>query len=164
MKVYLYPALALALLSLLTSCDEDETTDTTKPTIKAVMVEGVNVIGNEFEVHHGEAFELEIEVEDDTELNQLKVDIHDAFDGHGHAHRRLAEGTDTLSFTQVYQLSGKSFKQKVMVSSALDEKYIHGEYHLELVLLDKAGNQSEQVITFELHEEHGGEGEHEHAK
>ncbi len=157
---------ALVLGLFLVSCDDDEdsSADTALPTIQSVSYEGTNVTSvDEFEVHIGEELGFDIVVADNEGLSQLSVDIHDAFDGHTHDHAKLlsTDDGDTLTYTQIYNLTGTTATQHVHVMDQLTEDYLHGHdhpYHLELVVLDAAGNRAEKVLTFEIHDE-GGEGD-----
>ena len=149
----------LALSALLFSCKKDEEgdnlKDTQKPLFTTLTIEGENVLNatEEIEVHLGEAFDFEVKVSDDVELSELNVSIHSAFDDHNHARLSIV-GTDTLSWGPVIRsLAGKEGTQSFSVFSETDTNFVHGEYHLEMILLDKAGNRTEKIVAFHLEEE-----------
>ena len=152
--------IALAISAMLFSCSDDKDKDenpmdTQKPTFTALTIEGENVLNSteELEIHLGEAFEFEVSVSDNEELSELNVSIHSAFDDHDHARLSAKVGADTLSWGPfIRSLSGKEGMQSFSVFSK-EEEFAHGEYHLEMILLDKAGNRTEKVVEFHLEEE-----------
>lgn len=152
--------LLLSLISVsLFSCDNDDedVQDLEKPVFSKVMLNTQDVTSStspaEITLHEGMSHSLSFKITttDNEELSQLQVEVHEALDGHDHA-RLAGEGTDTLTFgPEIYTLTGKSTETTVGIS--VPETVVHGEYHLECVLLDKAGNRTEKVIEFHLEEE-----------
>lgn len=150
----------LTLSTLLFSCkkdkEDDNLKDTQKPLFTALTIEGENVLNaaEEIEVHLGEAFDFEVKVSDDVELSELNVSIHSAFDTHNHARLSAEIGADTLSWGPIIRsLAGKEGTQSFSVFSETDTNFVLGEYHLEMILLDKAGNRTERIVAFHLEEE-----------
>lgn len=77
-----------------------------------------------------------------------------------HAHARLGETVqkDTLAFgPKIYDLSGISMTTNIFVT--VPKTVVHGEYHLECVVLDKSGNRTEKIVEFHLE---GHKEDHEH--
>ncbi len=149
------------IIVFLVSCNKEEV-DTKKPSFSALTIQGENVLNSseELEIHLGEAFDFEVTVSDNEELSELNVSIHSAFDDHDHARLNGVMSTDTLSWgPYVRSLSGKEGTQSFSVFSETDTNFVHGVYHLEMILLDEAGNRTEKIVEFHLEEE--GE-EHEH--
>lgn len=154
--------LILASLCALFSCknDDDETQDLQKPTFSKVLVNTIdsNTSGEiEIELNEdkGDTLQFEITTNDNIELSQLQIEVHEALDAHDHA--RLAETPvqkDTLAFgPKIYDLSGTNMTTNVFVT--VPKTVVHGEYHLECVVLDKSGNRTEKIVAFHLegHEE-----------
>lgn len=158
MKMKKITLFALALATLLFSCSDDKDenpTDTQKPAFTALTIEGKNVLSSseELAIHLGEAFDFEVAVSDNEALSELNVSIHSAFDEHNHA-RVSATQADTLKFgPMIRSLSGKEATQSFAVFSETDTNFVHGVYHLEMILLDEAGNRTEKVVEFHLEEE-----------
>ncbi len=161
----------LILLSLLPfvlfACKDDEETveaqDAEKPTFQSITVNGKASVNNkeiEIEIEEDEATTLSVKVSvaDNKELSELQVNIHEAFDGHDHDHRIVSEGTDTLSFgPKIYTLGGTSAEETIEVP--VSAEVIHGEYHVECIVLDKSGNRAEINVPFHLE---GHDHDHEH--
>lgn len=154
-----FTLMTLAISAMLFSCSDDKEEnpkDTQKPAFTALTIEGGNVLNSteEIVIHLGEAFEFEVAVSDNEELSELNVSIHSAFDDHNHARLSSVMGTDTLSWgPYVRSLSGKEGTQFFSVFSESDTNFVHGVYHLEMILLDEAGNRTEEVVEFHLEEE-----------
>lgn len=152
--------IALAISAMFFSCSDDKDEnpmDTQKPEFTALTIEGENVLNSseELEIHLGEAFDFDVTVSDNEELSELNISIHSAMDGHEHDHARLSVviGTDTLSWGPfIRSLSGKEATHTFSVFSETDTNFVHGEYHLEMILLDEAGNRTEKIVEFHLEE------------
>src|SRR5690606_9826215 len=75
----LVPVIGCAFL--MASCDKDEDNDTTAPIIKSATIDGED---HDIEVTAGDDMTFVVEVSDNEALGQLKLDVHDVFDGHTH--------------------------------------------------------------------------------
>lgn len=131
--------LLLSFLSLLISCDNDDDTivDTTPPTIKDYSINDKTenvVVAPGTEMHFDAVFE------DNMELREFKLDIHDNFEAHNHGRLKSAP----WEFEQRYDLSGKS--ETVHKDMIVPEDATSGNYHLTVRFLDAAGNEGE-VLT-----------------
>jgi hypothetical protein len=95
------------------------------------MEEKVFFLSNE------DIFEIELEITDDSELAQLKIDIHDNFDCHGHR-----SSTSTWFKQQIVSLNGSVFREKIRIE--IPENPTVGFYHFGLLASDQSGNVSER--------------------
>ena len=91
---------------MFSSCDNDDSSDTTKPLIELHEPEEGQAleIGNEHGVH------FEMDLSDDVMLQSYKIEIHSNFDHHSHGKSRAAatgEATVDFSFNRSYDISGK---------------------------------------------------------
>ena len=81
-------AIVLKAVLGLVSCD-NENLDNEKPVVKIV-----SPMEDEL-VKPGSAIHFEVELSDNVALASYKVEIHDAFDGHGHGHGDTRSGSAT---------------------------------------------------------------------
>lgn len=125
----------LALLGLLVfvSCSDDEEVDNTAPSILEATMDGED---HDLSFNDGDQVALQVDLSDNVELSQLKLDIHDLFDGHSHG-----KSNSTWEMTKVYTVSGAS----ATVNDNLDvpSPVVAGPYHVILQLVDAAGNESD---------------------
>ena len=103
-KFYL-PMIAFMAMSafVFVSCDNDDSSDTTKPLIELHEPEEGQAleIGNEHGVH------LEMDLSDDVMLKSYKIEIHSNFDHHSQGgNSRAAAATVDFSFNKSYDISG----------------------------------------------------------
>lgn len=141
-----------AAVLMLASCKKDDKADTEAPQFTSVLMNGTEMLTvSESDVENGDALEFDIYTSDNEELSQLSVSIHE---GEGHAHERLKLGEEpALTYgPEIFNLSGTSGMTHVHIVDTLDHEAV--EYHLELQLLDKAGNSTTSVQVFHV-EEHG---------
>ena len=87
-KSVLIAAIVLKAVFGLVSCDS-ENLDNEKPVVKIV-----SPMEDEL-VKPGSAIHFEVELSDNVALASYKVEIHDAFDGHGHGHGDTRSGSAT---------------------------------------------------------------------
>ncbi len=131
MKKYLFSFLGLALLA---SCsDDDEANDTTPPQILSVSMDAED---HDIEVMAGNTTALAVELSDNDALSQLKLDIHDLFDGHSHG-----KNASVWEMTKIYSVSGANatVQDNLQVPTAV----VAGPYHAILQLVDASGNESD---------------------
>ena len=103
-KFYLPMISLLATVTFMfSSCDNDDSSDTTKPLIELHEPEEGQAleIGNEHGVH------FEMDLSDDVMLKSYKIEIHSNFDHHSHGgNSRAAQETVDFSFNRSYDVSG----------------------------------------------------------
>lgn len=124
--------------------DDKQPVDNTRPVISEVKLnektEGIRVVAG------GEAH-LDIRVTDDRELGQMRIDIHNDFDGH--AHGRLA-ASRPFEWDKIVDLKGKK-EHSAHLHFDVPADAATGPYHLSVVLTDAAGNEAEiKALTFEI--------------
>ncbi len=81
---------------------------------------------------------LDLEFLDDEELSQYKIDIHNNFDCHSHG--RAAP----WQLLEIRDIEGTQVIINEVLSVPTDA--LAGNYHLQILCLDKAGNEAEPVI------------------
>lgn len=147
-KVFLF----LSVVAVLVACKKDEE-DTTRPVINTVKVNGV--VANEHDINAGTQITVEVTSNDNKELNQLKVEIHSADDGHTHdggsATEVEAPNVGVWSDSRIISLSGTSQVSNVVFDVP---NTVKGHWHVEVALIDKDGNEATEYITT-LHVENG---------
>lgn len=89
----------------------------------------------------GTTMHVEGIAKDNVGLSQLKIDIHDAFDGHTHG--RLSGSATAFSVVRIVNLKGKEFKFHEDIDIPLNT--LAGEYHVTVSVVDEAGNLSDVV-------------------
>jgi len=128
-------ALFALLLSFWACSDDDENQDNIAPNILSVTMNGED---HDLSFTNGATINLAAEVSDNEGLGQLKIDIHDLFDGHSHG---KLDGGDAWEMTKIVSLSGSS--TTVNETMTVPDPVVAGQYHVILQLLDAAGNEAE---------------------
>ena len=127
--------LSLIAITFLFSCKKE--TDDERPVISGATINGVS--GNDFAIEAGSEFQLVVSLSDNEALNQLKIDLHSADDGHSHEFTGGEEKTNEWEVFEVVSLSGRS--QTISRSYTVPADQV-GPFHLTLQCLDKEGNES----------------------
>lgn len=136
--------LILMTAAALVACKKDKE-DSTKPVINAVKVNGA--VAEEHDVDAGSTLVLEITTSDNNALNQLKVNIHGADDGHTHGGgpgESVEPNVGTWSETRIFDLDGKSDVRTVSFEVPTT---IAGHWHVEVALIDDDGNEADEYVT-----------------
>jgi Domain of unknown function (DUF4625) len=134
----------LAAVVLFASCKK-ESEDTTKPIISSVKVNGL--VADEHELNAGDTFTIEVVSTDNESLNQLKVNIHSADDGHAHdgeSGEVEAPNIGVWSETQIFNLSGTTNTQSLTLEIPA---VVAGHWHVEVMLIDEQGNEAVEYVT-----------------
>ncbi len=140
-KTFLFAAMTVFLM---TACGDDdaEPQDTSIPVISDVHVGnhdhgGKIGSGDDEKVIAGEEGEVHFKLMDDRELGSWKVDIHDAFDGHGH-------GKIMASYSVILSGNTSGTMQEIEVDlEEIPADATAGEYHCIINATDAAGNSAE---------------------
>lgn len=119
--------MAAVMVPFIFACDDDETVDTTAPTIELedpVYGEAI-AAGSELHVH--------ADLADDINLATYSITIHDNFDGHSHG-RTLAK----FDFDESFDVEGTTahIEQEIDITAASTA----GPYHFIMQAIDAAGN------------------------
>ena len=150
-KFFLYVAIfALAAAA----CSDDK--DTTGPEITLLQP------ANEDAFARGDEISIEFDLADPSGINEYKIDIHYAGEGHEHAHSQALGVTPThedggeeeepWKFQETYtDQKGKTFAHVELTVPVPDN--IHGgEYHLGILATDAESNESEAYIDIDIEE------------
>jgi len=114
--------------------------DTTKPVIT------VHSPGNGTTHTGGQDLIVNVSVWEDRELSQVKIEIHNDFDNHGHG--KSADVVVPFDFDTIISTSAKEFATNF--SLALPTNIAAGKYHFIAYALDKAGNEA-HFVAVDLH-------------
>ena len=135
--ISVFSLMALCLL-FVTSCDNDETADVTKPQINLIEpCEGDELlIGDEHGVH------FEAEFVDNVMLSSYMIEIHSNFNDHNHATRSSDDATVAFSYKKSFDLSGKVNAYVHHHDIIIPANATPGKYHLMIYCTDAAGNES----------------------
>lgn len=123
------------------SSDDDNSADTTKPTIV------LNTPTEDQHFHPGETIELNANFTDNLALGSYKIEVHHAGDGHTHKNANSAEWyyihTSTIDGNpKTYQAT-----HTIEIPTLIEGDSIElGHYHLGIYLIDAAGNEQQQFI------------------
>ncbi|TCO09835.1 DUF4625 domain-containing protein [Natronoflexus pectinivorans] len=165
MKKLKYILPAILALGLFAACSDDDDVDTTAPVIEIISPE------DHEEFHPGETIHLHAIITDDTELASWKIDIHYNSDGHTHSQVITLKHGDHdhhhgekewhVHKDGVIEGNVKTYELKLELEIPDDAK--HGEYHLGVFAVDKAGNQAQKFIEIEVEDDdHHDDHHHDH--
>ena len=109
-----------------------------------------------YKLYSGDTLIMDLRITDNEELSELKVDIHDNFDCHGHGGNRapgfetpdISQETTDWTLLNINELSGS--EQELQLSIAVPENVTAGFYHFALQVVDAAGNEAESELIYDL--------------
>lgn len=157
-----YIALAFLLIFIGQSCQKEVDTEPPKIVLGDFShpMQVINICGsdepNSFRMTGGEIFSFTAELKDNEQLSQLKIDIHNNFDCHGHG-GSLAPGfstpnvngkTDTWNLQKIETISGSKLIREFNL--AVPQNVTSGDYHFGIQVLDKSGNEQENRTFYSL--------------
>ncbi|MFN3343780.1 MAG: DUF4625 domain-containing protein [Flavobacteriales bacterium] len=137
-KIIKRSAYFLFAASILFAACKKEDPDTIKPTIGTVRINGVT---GEVTASAGSTLSFSINVNDNKALKQVKIDIHDAFDGHGHT------PNVPWSSQTIYNVDGAS--KNITPTLTIPSNAASGPYHVIIYCIDAEGNEA-QFVEIEL--------------
>lgn len=132
-------AFLFATTLLFTACNDDDTDPTVETTPPTIALTGGT--STEMSVSTGSTLTLNATIADNTDLSQVRVEIHDAFDGHSHG--KTAAATPFVWDT-VITVSGSN-TYNLALAIAIPADAATGPYDVILEALDAAGNAAEFV-------------------
>ena len=149
MKNQFFKTLVLFVVgaSLFQSCKQE---DTTPPIISSVSVN--DTLGQDFAVMPGDSLYVKFTITDENMLSQMKANIHDAADGHGHNGvvdtAAVVPNLGLWTDMQIVSLF-ESAVTKTLLYVVPDT--IQGVWHWELQAVDESGNSAEEfVVEFDV--------------
>lgn len=128
----------IAALAVFSACEDDEVVDTTAPTL---VVEHSEVVAP------GGEFDLDLQLEDDLALGEVRVDIHNDFDAHEHGRLNAVP----FEYTNVFD--GMRGKKTFPLHEHIDipANAATGPYHVSITYFDNAGNEGVLYVgSFEI--------------
>jgi uncharacterized membrane protein len=126
--------LIAAVSVMAVACNDEEEQDTTAPVIREATIDGED---HDIKVAAGDEMHLDVHVTDNEALGELKMDVHDMFDGHSH------KSAVDWSEVKTVQLSGK--EQHVHEHMDVPQNATAGPYHVVFRLIDEEGNEGDFV-------------------
>jgi len=141
MKYSIIILFSVLLLITAMSCKTDS--DNTSPKIELVSVSpqlgsglicGVIEENNVIQLNSNDSLKLQLRLTDNKGLSQLKIDIHENFDCHGH------KAVSPWQVLNLIDLSGT--EQILSLSIPVPTTATAGVYHFQIRLLDESGNEA----------------------
>lgn len=126
--------LFVAALPVLAACKKEDP-DLDPPVITEYKI---NDKDHDIEVAAGSEMHVDLIFEDNEELREYKIDIHDAFDGHDHG---KVSAITRFSFQQTYAINGKQATEHQDVDVPAESAA--GPYHAIVRVIDEEGNEGE---------------------
>jgi len=122
----------LVVFSLSLVFDSCKKPDEEKPTLRIDEPENGEVFDS------GNTMHIEGLAKDNKALSQLKIDIHDAFDGHSHG--KITSSVSAFELVKIVNLEGKevAFHEDINIPTNV----LAGKYHITVSVVDEAGNLS----------------------
>jgi len=133
----------ILLAALFTACKDDQ--DTTLPSIDSVKVNGV--VADEHELDAASSFSVAVQCSDDKALNQVKINVHSAADGHAHTGTGTEEPVVNVGLWSLTKVINVESTSDVASLNITIPDSIAGVWHLEVLLLDESGNEAEEYVT-----------------
>lgn len=121
---------------IFTACEEDnEDQDTTAPVIQSATI---NEKDHDIMVMAGEELHIDAHLTDNEALGELKIDMHDIFDGHEHK-------SSTFKWSEVMTIALSGKEQHLHEHTEVPEVTTAGPYHAIFRVIDEEGNEGEFV-------------------
>lgn len=155
--------LSASLIFSLSSCGGDDN-DNSPPEItvnsstpEPVSAEICGILENDvFKLYSSDTLTMRLSIEDNEALSQLKLDIHNNFDCHGHGGGQapgfdppdVANQTEDWTILDIIDLSGSS--QELNLDFPVPANVTAGTYHLGIQAVDAAGNESAFSNIYDL--------------
>ncbi len=151
--------LMLAVPFAFIACNDDDNgdgpgdqVDTTPPQIEVIRPEPDEVRAIR-EHEDSRNLHFRAQISDDVELGEAMIDIHNAFDDHGHG-----KNFSPFHYEHIFDLTGTK-DTFIDYDVVIPNTAVPGDYHLTIYVTDKAGNSLEddqKNIEFVITNEHFG--------
>lgn len=152
----------LSLLFIFSACNKD--VDVTRPIISIEKIQSPTIAfdvcgqreSDVIELMGGEHLNMTVLFEDNEQLSQYKLDIHQNFDCHGHGSGTFPNitlpdimgSTEDWKVLEIVELSGKT--QRIEISLEVPINVTAGNYHFTIQALDLLGNEAENIQIFSV--------------
>lgn len=120
---------------ILASCASDQL-DTEAPVLTDVQINGSE---ERITVQTQTVLDMDVVATDNEGVSQIKIDIHEAFDGHDHGKREQSSWT----YVKIIETSGPSVN--VEDNPLIPQQVASGPYHAVFRVLDESGNEGAYV-------------------
>ncbi len=128
--------LPILITSLVFVACSREQVDTEAPQFTSVMINGED---DEITVQSGTILNMAISAQDNENVSEIKIDIHEAFDGHEHGKVQL----DPWTYVKIMNTSGGSVN--VTDDATIPVDVAAGPYHAVFRVLDDNGNEGDYI-------------------
>jgi len=148
-KILIPSAIFLAFLAISCNSDSDKQSPlielvSVSPQLESALICGEMETNNVISLNSNDSLKLSLKLSDNKGLSQLKIDIHENFDCHGHK---------AVSPWQVLNLIDLSGTEQILnLSIPIPSTASAGVYHFQIRLLDESGNEagSNQAYSIRL--------------
>lgn len=144
-NLFFITLLVITSLSFYSCGDDDKTTDTAGPTIT------LNSPNNDAAFHIGDKVDIKFKLEDESGINNYKVDIHW---GEDHEHKSASvKAVEEVAWTYTKNFDDKKGQKSAEISistEAIPANVKGGHYHLGILATDLVGNESRKYIEIEI--------------
>jgi hypothetical protein len=142
-RIHLLLLLGVALLATACKKDDDKPAAAANET-QAPVAARVSPTGTSLNVAAGDTITFSVRVTDNAGLSQVRVNVHNAFDGHTHK----TSSVDTLFHNVIHQMNGKT-DSTLTFSIPTATTNQPGMYHVLVYALDVNGNNA-QFLQYDL--------------
>ncbi|MBW2961611.1 DUF4625 domain-containing protein [Mesonia aestuariivivens] len=152
----IYYLFTLITILGLASCSSDDDSSNGLDNLPPVI--SINEPTQDEAVAVGGEVHLDVDLEDDVELASYKIDVHNDFDGHTHTSRPSSiQQTLPWALSQTEELEAGQTAHHIHKHLEVPANAAEGAYHVGIIALDQAGNQSEAYVKIIVGEDHSGE-------
>lgn len=138
---------SFGLIALYSCNKEEKIQDLAPPSISVLSVNTDNtsdtICGDTYDnvlyYQAGDTIRLRLRIEDDQNLSQLKIEIHDNADCHGHGERPLS----AFEYLNILDISGKELEKDFQIPIPTDAAI--AAYHFQLQAIDAVGKESAEI-------------------
>lgn len=147
----LHKSLAIAatasLLALYSCNKEDKVLDLQAPSLSVISLNSEkvtdticgDVYDNVLQYQAGDTIAFRLRIQDDQNLSQLKVEIHENADCHSHGERPLSE----FEYLEIIDISGKELERDFQIIIPADAEI--APYHFHMQAIDAVGKESSEI-------------------
>jgi hypothetical protein len=142
-RIHLHMLMCVAMLATACNKDDDKPAAAGNET-QAPVATRVSPTGTTLNVAAGDPITFTVRVTDNAGISQVRVNVHNAFDGHSHK----TSNVDTLFHNVIHQMGGKT-DSTLTFSIPTATTNQPGMYHVLVYALDVNGNNA-QFLQYDL--------------